>query len=46
MAMQKAKNLNVIYIEVSAKTGDNITELFKNIASRLPSGDMSQFVSS
>jgi len=39
--MEKAKNLNVIYIEVSAKNGNNISELFKNIASRLPNGDLS-----
>jgi 50S ribosomal subunit-associated GTPase HflX len=45
-AMAKAKSLGVIYIEVSARTGDNINELFRNIASRLPSGDMSQFITS
>jgi len=46
IAMAKAKSLGVIYIEVSARTGDNINELFRNIASRLPSGDMSQFITS
>jgi GTPase SAR1 family protein len=45
-AMAKAKSLGVIYIEVSARTGDNISELFRNIATRLPTGDMSQFITS
>jgi hypothetical protein len=30
-----------MYIEVSAKTGDSVNELFKNIASRLPNADTS-----
>lgn len=38
-ATAKAKELDVIYMEVSAKTGDNISELFKNIAKHLPNGD-------
>ena len=31
MAMQKAKNLNVIYIEVSAKTVNNVGLIFEHL---------------
>mmetsp|Transcript_6706 Transcript_6706/g.6583 ORF Transcript_6706/g.6583 Transcript_6706/m.6583 type:complete len:94 (-) Transcript_6706:62-343(-) len=37
----KAKELGAMYIEVSAKTGDNIKTLFKQIAGGLPSGETS-----
>ena len=31
-----SKNLNVMFIEASAKTGVNIKQLFKDLASSLP----------
>lgn len=40
-ASARAKELGAMYIEVSAKTGDNIKSLFKQIAGGLPSGDTS-----
>lgn len=45
-AALKAKELNVLYVEVSAKTGDNVQELFKTIAKHLPNGDQSQYLTS
>lgn len=38
-AQQKAKELDVMYMEVSAKSGLNIKELFKSIASKIPNDD-------
>jgi Ras-related protein Rab-6A len=40
-AQQKAKSLDAVYIETSAKTGDNVKQLFKQIATTLP-GDKPQ----
>ena len=38
----KAKELDSMYIESSAKTGDNIKQLFRNVASALPGMDGAQ----
>ena len=38
-AQEKAKELGVLYMEVSAKSGLNIKELFKSIASKIPNDD-------
>ena len=35
-AEEKAKALNVMFVETSAKTGINIKELFKRLATALP----------
>jgi Ras-related protein Rab-6A len=35
-ALAHAKSLDALYAEVSAKTGDNITQLFRQIAQALP----------
>lgn len=35
----KAKELDVMFIETSAKTGINIKQLFKNLAENLPGND-------
>ena len=43
-AMQKAKDLEVLFMEVSAKSGHNINNLFKTIAMSLPSNEISQIV--
>ena len=40
-AQEKAKNFDAFYIETSAKTGDNVKQLFKQIATTLP-GDKPQ----
>ena len=40
-AQEKAKNFDAFYIETSAKTGDNVKTLFKQIATTLP-GDKPQ----
>jgi len=40
-ATSKADELNVLYVEVSALSGDNIKDLFEKIAQRLPNGDQS-----
>ena len=42
-AETKAKELDAVYIETSAKTGDNVKQLFKQIATTLP-GDKPQGV--
>jgi len=39
MAQKKAKELDVMYMEVSAKSGTKIKELFKNIAGNIPNAD-------
>jgi Ras-related protein Rab-6A len=44
-ADKKAKSFEATYIETSAKTGDNVKQLFKQIATTLP-GDKPQPVSS
>ena len=36
IALQKAKDLEVLFMEVSAKSGHNINNLFKTIAVSLP----------
>ncbi|CAO3626697.1 unnamed protein product [Cunninghamella blakesleeana] len=36
---KRAKELNVMFIETSAKAGQNVKNLFRNIAKNLPSGD-------
>ncbi|KRX02396.1 P-loop containing nucleoside triphosphate hydrolase [Pseudocohnilembus persalinus] len=43
-AQQKAKELDVIYLEVSAKTGNKVQHLFKVIASSLPGAEVSQLM--
>jgi Ras-related protein Rab-6A len=35
-AQNRSKELDAMYIETSAKTGDNIKALFRNIAQALP----------
>jgi Ras-related protein Rab-6A len=40
-AQEKAKALDAVYVETSAKTGDNVKQLFKQIATTLP-GDKPQ----
>eukprot|EP01017_Pseudomicrothorax_dubius_P015788 TRINITY_DN1804_c0_g1_i4.p1 TRINITY_DN1804_c0_g1~~TRINITY_DN1804_c0_g1_i4.p1 ORF type:complete len:106 (+),score=29.23 TRINITY_DN1804_c0_g1_i4:487-804(+) len=42
---QKGKELDINVIEVSAKTGANINELFNTVATTLPSSEMSQILS-
>ena len=36
--------MEVLFSEVSAKTGDNVNSLFKMIASTLPGNENSQFL--
>ena len=43
--MKKAKELEVGYMEVSAKTGDNVQNLFKDIANKLSASDQTQVLS-
>ena len=41
-AQNKAKELDAMYVETSAKTGDNIKTLFRNIAQALPGMENAQ----
>jgi len=41
-AVAHAKNLDALFVEVSAKTGDNITQLFRQIAQALPGNTKQQ----
>lgn len=43
MGLQKAKEKEALFMEVSAKSGHNINSLFKTIAMTLPGNDNSQF---
>lgn len=42
--MLKAKELEVLFMEVSAKSGSNINSLFQMIAGSLPSNENSQLM--
>lgn len=44
MASQKAKDLEVLYMEVSAKIGTNVSELFKTISMNLTGNEPSHLV--
>ena len=39
---KKATDLNIMFIETSAKTGYNVKELFRRVAAALPKMDITQ----
>lgn len=39
---QRAKEMNVLFIETSAKTGYNVKQLFRRVAAALPGMDTTQ----